>query len=150
MDALDNIEIPDINEILNYRNYQSDESLSNEEISSSDIRKALGADEYQDYLDLQGDLRYLEAKRAACERVKKIEAEAKRMRDILVHRYLLGRTLEETGTHFAVTRERVRQIENEAIKRIRNKHELRRRLQDLIGELDAARARYSERMDLVW
>ncbi|MFW0862396.1 MAG: sigma factor-like helix-turn-helix DNA-binding protein [Candidatus Komeilibacteria bacterium] len=55
-----------------------------------------------------------------------------REKDVIVHRYGLdeteAKTLEEIGKLFDVTRERIRQIENSTIKKIRNHPEIEERL----------------------
>jgi len=59
-----------------------------------------------------------------------------RERDVLIMRFGLAdgcsRTLEEVGRHFRVTRERIRQIEAKALRKLRNPNRSRK-LQDYIG-----------------
>ncbi len=59
-----------------------------------------------------------------------------RERDVLIMRFGLAdgcsRTLEEVGRHFRVTRERIRQIEAKALRKLRNPNRSRK-LQDYVG-----------------
>ena len=65
-----------------------------------------------------------------------------RERDVMVLRYGLdgadGRTLEEVGRIFGVTRERIRQIEDKAIRRLRH-HSRSRLLRPFLGDVDPSR-----------
>lgn len=62
-----------------------------------------------------------------------------RMRTVLVLRYLEGMTLEQVGQIMGVTRERVRQIENKAIRMLRARPELRERATAILREIDENR-----------
>ena len=62
-----------------------------------------------------------------------------KMRKVLELRYLEGMTLEQVGEIMGVTRERVRQIEQKAIRMLRANHELRTKAVEILRDDDANR-----------
>ncbi|MCX7896403.1 MAG: sigma-70 family RNA polymerase sigma factor [Rhodocyclaceae bacterium] len=61
----------------------------------------------------------------------------RRARQVLIMRYLHDMTLEQVGQALGITRERVRQIEGKALRMIRSKPELMRKIRDMLNEIDA-------------
>lgn len=62
-----------------------------------------------------------------------------RMRKVLELRYLEGMTLDQVGNIMGVTRERVRQIEQKAIRMLRSNSELRTKAVEILRDVDANR-----------
>ena len=62
-----------------------------------------------------------------------------KMRKVLELRYLEGMTLDQVGNIMGVTRERVRQIEQKAIRMLRANHELRTKAVEILRDVDANR-----------
>ncbi len=62
-----------------------------------------------------------------------------RMRKVLELRYLEGMTLDQVGNIMGVTRERVRQIEQKAIRMLRSNSELRNKAIEILREVDTNR-----------
>lgn len=62
-----------------------------------------------------------------------------KMRKVLELRYLEGMTLDQVGSLMGVTRERVRQIEQKAIRMLRAKHDLREKALEILRDVDSNR-----------
>ena len=62
-----------------------------------------------------------------------------KMRKVLELRYLEGMTLDQVGNIMGVTRERVRQIEQKAIRMLRSNSELRNKAIEILREVDTNR-----------
>lgn len=60
-----------------------------------------------------------------------------RARQVLIMRYMHDMTLEQIGQALGITRERVRQIENNALQMIRENADLQDKIRDTLAELDA-------------
>jgi DNA-directed RNA polymerase sigma subunit (sigma70/sigma32) len=60
-----------------------------------------------------------------------------RKREVLLMRYMDGLTLEQVGERLGITRERVRQIEKQALDSLRADYEFMERARDILSELDA-------------
>lgn len=67
---------------------------------------------------------------------------AQKMRKVLELRYFHNMTLEEVGDLMGITRERVRQIEQKALRILRANPDIRDAVLPLLAELDESRNRY--------
>lgn len=67
-----------------------------------------------------------------------------KMRKVLELRYFHNMTLEEVGDLMGITRERVRQIEQKALRILRANHDIREAVLPLLAELDESRNRYGD------
>lgn len=65
-----------------------------------------------------------------------------KMRKVLELRYFHNMTLEEVGDLMGITRERVRQIEQKALRILRANPDIREAVLPLLAELDESRNRY--------
>ena len=73
------------------------------------------ATEREEYYRLKREEKALIEKMQACKRVKYLESQCLRLKQVLMLRYWHQMTLEEIGVTMGLTRERVRQLEEQAI-----------------------------------
>lgn len=95
-------------------------------------------DDREEWHSLQANIRRLKRIAEAAIKVKKMEADADREVTILTLRWMHGMTLEDVSLRYGITRERVRQIESKAFRKIKLRNDSTRIL-ELLAAADQAK-----------